>query len=71
SGMMCQGMRKEIQTKGVVSDSIHLDALGDMQKFIKMLVAFNAAIFISEEEVIELDDSLRWAEVSQSLWWAT
>nr|GFA49428.1 hypothetical protein [Tanacetum cinerariifolium] len=27
-----------------------------------------AAISGSEEEVIELDDSLRWAEVSQSLW---
>nr|GFB40178.1 hypothetical protein [Tanacetum cinerariifolium] len=37
-GMMCQGMRKEIQTKGVISDSIHFDALGDMQEFIKMLV---------------------------------
>nr|GFB36105.1 reverse transcriptase domain-containing protein [Tanacetum cinerariifolium] len=28
---------------------------------------FSATIFGSEEEVIELDDSLRWAEVSQSL----
>nr|GEX43358.1 hypothetical protein [Tanacetum cinerariifolium] len=36
--MMCQGMKKEIQTKGVISDSIHFDALGDMQEFIKMLV---------------------------------
>nr|GEZ56183.1 hypothetical protein [Tanacetum cinerariifolium] len=27
-GMMCQGMRKEIQTKGVIGDSIHFDALG-------------------------------------------
>nr|GEV97144.1 putative reverse transcriptase domain-containing protein [Tanacetum cinerariifolium] len=27
----------------------------------------NAAISVSKEEVIELDDSLRWAEVSQSL----
>nr|GFC62489.1 hypothetical protein [Tanacetum cinerariifolium] len=30
-------------------------------------LAFSAAISVSEE-VIELDDSLRWAEVSQSLW---
>nr|GFC56839.1 hypothetical protein [Tanacetum cinerariifolium] len=27
---------------------------------------FSAAISVSKEEVIELDDSLRWAEVSQS-----
>nr|GEZ10047.1 hypothetical protein [Tanacetum cinerariifolium] len=31
-------MRKEIQTKGVIGDSIHFDALGDMQEFVKMLV---------------------------------
>nr|GEW61487.1 Gag-Pol polyprotein [Tanacetum cinerariifolium] len=37
-GMMCQGMRKEIQTKGVIDDSIHFDTLGDMQEFVKMLV---------------------------------
>nr|GEV30694.1 zinc finger, CCHC-type, retrotransposon Gag domain protein [Tanacetum cinerariifolium] len=37
-GMMCQGMRKEIQIKGVIDDSIHFDALDDMQEFIKMLV---------------------------------
>nr|GEW45632.1 hypothetical protein [Tanacetum cinerariifolium] len=36
--MMCQGMRKEIQTKGIIGDSIHYDALGDMQEFIKMFV---------------------------------
>nr|GFA01577.1 hypothetical protein [Tanacetum cinerariifolium] len=30
--------------------------------------AFSAAISVSKEEVIELDDSLSWAEVSQSLW---
>nr|GFA59690.1 hypothetical protein [Tanacetum cinerariifolium] len=30
-------------------------------------LAFNVAIFVSKEEVIELDDSLYWAEVSQSL----
>nr|GEU81823.1 hypothetical protein [Tanacetum cinerariifolium] len=30
-------------------------------------LAFSAAIFVSKEEVIELDDSLRWVEVSQSL----
>nr|GFA72662.1 hypothetical protein [Tanacetum cinerariifolium] len=29
---------------------------------------FNATISVSKEEVIELDDSLRWAEMSQSLW---
>nr|GFA60122.1 reverse transcriptase domain-containing protein [Tanacetum cinerariifolium] len=29
--------------------------------------AFSAAIFVLEEEVIELDDLLHWAEVSQSL----
>nr|GEV18843.1 hypothetical protein [Tanacetum cinerariifolium] len=29
-------------------------------------LAFSAAIFVSEEEVIELDDSRRWAEVFQS-----
>nr|GEX41037.1 uncharacterized mitochondrial protein AtMg00810-like [Tanacetum cinerariifolium] len=37
-GMMCQGMGKEIQTKGVIGDSIHFDALGDMQEFVKMLI---------------------------------
>nr|GFC43551.1 hypothetical protein [Tanacetum cinerariifolium] len=37
-GMMCQGLRKEIQTKGVIGDSIHFDAMGDMQEFVKMLV---------------------------------
>nr|GEZ29201.1 hypothetical protein [Tanacetum cinerariifolium] len=26
-GMMCQGVRKEIQTKGVIGDSIHFDTL--------------------------------------------
>nr|GEX19961.1 hypothetical protein [Tanacetum cinerariifolium] len=34
---------------------------------ISAILAFGAAIIISEE-VIELDDSLRWVEVSQSLW---
>nr|GFA26949.1 hypothetical protein [Tanacetum cinerariifolium] len=37
-GMMCQGVREEIETKGVIGDSIHFDALGDMQEFIKMHV---------------------------------
>nr|GEU39047.1 ribonuclease H-like domain-containing protein [Tanacetum cinerariifolium] len=37
-GMTCQGVRKEMQTKGVIGDSIHFDALGDMQEFVKMLV---------------------------------
>nr|GEW97098.1 Gag-Pol polyprotein [Tanacetum cinerariifolium] len=37
-GMMCQGVRKEIQTKGVIDDPIHFDTLGDMQEFIKMFV---------------------------------
>nr|GEV23710.1 hypothetical protein [Tanacetum cinerariifolium] len=27
SGMMCQGVRKEIQTKGIIGDFIHFDAL--------------------------------------------
>nr|GFC53860.1 hypothetical protein [Tanacetum cinerariifolium]GFC53878.1 hypothetical protein [Tanacetum cinerariifolium] len=31
-------------------------------------LAFSAAISMSKEELIELDDSLRWAEVSESLW---
>nr|GFA16409.1 reverse transcriptase domain-containing protein [Tanacetum cinerariifolium] len=30
--------------------------------------AFSTVISVSKEEVIELDDSLCWAEVSQSLW---
>nr|GFA99608.1 hypothetical protein [Tanacetum cinerariifolium] len=38
-GMMCQGVRKEIQTKGVIGDPIHFDTLGDMQEFFKMLVS--------------------------------
>nr|GEY27270.1 reverse transcriptase domain-containing protein [Tanacetum cinerariifolium] len=38
-GMMCQGGRKEIQTKGVISDPIHFDTLNDMQEFFKMLVS--------------------------------
>nr|GEV51622.1 hypothetical protein [Tanacetum cinerariifolium] len=38
-GKMCQGVRIEIQTKGIISDSIHFDALGDMQEFVKMLVS--------------------------------
>nr|GEZ98263.1 hypothetical protein [Tanacetum cinerariifolium] len=37
-GMMCQGVRKEIQTKDVISDLIHFATLGDMQEFVKMLV---------------------------------
>nr|GEW13286.1 hypothetical protein [Tanacetum cinerariifolium] len=37
-GMLCQGMRKEIQTKDVIDDTIHFDALGDMQEFVKMLI---------------------------------
>nr|GEW56498.1 hypothetical protein [Tanacetum cinerariifolium] len=37
-GMMCQGVRKETQTKGIIDDSIHFDSLGDMQEFVKMLV---------------------------------
>nr|GEV47512.1 hypothetical protein [Tanacetum cinerariifolium] len=36
-GMMCQGMTKEIQTKGVIGDPIHFDTLGDMQEFVQML----------------------------------
>nr|GFB59145.1 hypothetical protein [Tanacetum cinerariifolium] len=39
SGMMCQGVMEEIQTKGVIGDSIHFDALGDLQEFVKMLVS--------------------------------
>nr|GFA66106.1 hypothetical protein [Tanacetum cinerariifolium] len=38
-GMMYQGVRKEIQTKGIIDDPIHFDALGDMQKFAMMLVS--------------------------------
>nr|GEZ74165.1 hypothetical protein [Tanacetum cinerariifolium] len=38
-GMMCQGVRKEIQMKGVIGDPIHFDTLGDMQGFVKMLVS--------------------------------
>nr|GEZ00969.1 hypothetical protein [Tanacetum cinerariifolium] len=38
-GMMCQGVRKEIHTKGVIGDPIHFDTLGDMQEFVKMLVS--------------------------------
>nr|GEZ99226.1 hypothetical protein [Tanacetum cinerariifolium] len=37
-GMMRQGVRKEIQTKGVIGDAIHFDALGDMEEFVKILV---------------------------------
>nr|GFD23231.1 hypothetical protein [Tanacetum cinerariifolium] len=37
-GMMCQGVRKEIQMKGVIGDAIYFDALGDMQEFVKMLI---------------------------------
>nr|GFC26250.1 reverse transcriptase domain-containing protein [Tanacetum cinerariifolium] len=35
---------------------------------ISAISAFSAIIFGSKEEVIELDDSLHWAEVSQLLW---
>nr|GFC59936.1 hypothetical protein [Tanacetum cinerariifolium] len=38
-GMMCQGVRKEIQMKGVIEDPIDFDTLGDMQEFVKMLVS--------------------------------
>nr|GEX70183.1 uncharacterized mitochondrial protein AtMg00810-like [Tanacetum cinerariifolium] len=38
-GMMCQGVRKEIQTKGVIGDPIHFDTLGDVRKFVKILVS--------------------------------
>nr|GEU73008.1 hypothetical protein [Tanacetum cinerariifolium] len=36
---MCQGLKKEIQTKGVIGNPIHFDTLGDMQEFVKMLVS--------------------------------
>nr|GEU41450.1 retrovirus-related Pol polyprotein from transposon TNT 1-94 [Tanacetum cinerariifolium] len=32
-------VRKEMQTKGFIGDSIHFDALDDMQEFVKMLVS--------------------------------
>nr|GEW62682.1 hypothetical protein [Tanacetum cinerariifolium] len=55
----------------VWSNCFHL--LVNLKTLIRFLLisaisAFSAAISVSEEEVIELDDSLRWAEVSQSLW---
>nr|GEZ65357.1 hypothetical protein [Tanacetum cinerariifolium] len=36
-----EGVRKEIQMKGVIGDPIHFDALGDMQEFVKMLVSIS------------------------------
>nr|GEW05410.1 reverse transcriptase domain-containing protein [Tanacetum cinerariifolium] len=36
-GMMCQGVRKEIQTKGVIGDSVHFDTLGDIPKFVSLI----------------------------------
>nr|GEU78849.1 hypothetical protein [Tanacetum cinerariifolium] len=65
-----EGMRTTISFT-VWSNCFHL--LVNLKNSHKVFVdflhsAFSAAIFVSEKELIELDDSLRWAEVSQSLW---
>nr|GFD06228.1 hypothetical protein [Tanacetum cinerariifolium] len=54
AGMMCQGMRKEIQTKGVIGDSIHFDALGDMQEFVKILVGIITGKTMKLARILEL-----------------
>nr|GEX13631.1 reverse transcriptase domain-containing protein [Tanacetum cinerariifolium] len=47
-------MKKEIQTKGVISDSIHFDALGDMQEFIKMFVGIITWQNMKLERILDL-----------------
>nr|GEW11061.1 hypothetical protein [Tanacetum cinerariifolium] len=53
-GMMCQGVRKEIKTKGVIGNPIHFDTLGDMQEFVKMLVSIVTQKFMKLERVLNL-----------------
>nr|GEY23535.1 hypothetical protein [Tanacetum cinerariifolium] len=53
-GMMCQGVRKEIQTKGIIGDSIHFNTLGDMQKFVKMLVSIVTRKTMNLERILNL-----------------
>nr|GEU71951.1 hypothetical protein [Tanacetum cinerariifolium] len=52
--MMCQGVRKEIQTKGVIGDPIHFDTLGDMQEFVKMLLSIVTRKSMKLERVLNL-----------------
>nr|GEU58038.1 transposase, MuDR, MULE transposase domain protein [Tanacetum cinerariifolium] len=53
-GMMCQGVWKEIQTKGVIGNSIHFDALGDMQEYVKMLASIVTQKTMKLERILDL-----------------
>nr|GFA05458.1 hypothetical protein [Tanacetum cinerariifolium] len=52
--MMCQGVRKEIQMKGVIGDPIHFDTLGDMQEFVRMLVSILTRKFMKLARILDL-----------------
>nr|GEV22320.1 reverse transcriptase domain-containing protein [Tanacetum cinerariifolium] len=52
--MMCQGVRKEIQTNGVIGDPIYFDTLGDMQEFVKMLVSIVTWKTMKLERILDL-----------------
>nr|GEV84757.1 hypothetical protein [Tanacetum cinerariifolium] len=51
---MCQGMRKEIEMKGVIGDSIHFDALCDMQEFVKMLISIVTRLTMKLARIMDL-----------------
>nr|GFA24003.1 hypothetical protein [Tanacetum cinerariifolium] len=57
-GMMYQGVRKEIQMKGVIDDPIHFDTLGDMQEFVKMLVSIITQKSMKLERILNLLDRI-------------
>nr|GFB26531.1 reverse transcriptase domain-containing protein [Tanacetum cinerariifolium] len=72
---MIQQVQNSCQLHGLPGDDAnkHLEKLLHVTQSIKVNGVTDdalrlAAISVSEEEVIELDDSLHWAEVSQSLW---
>nr|GEU58451.1 hypothetical protein [Tanacetum cinerariifolium] len=56
--MMCHGVRKEIQTKDVISDPIHFDALGNMQEFVKMLVSIVTQKSMKLARILDLLDHI-------------
>nr|GFA33486.1 protein kinase-like domain, phloem protein 2-like protein [Tanacetum cinerariifolium] len=80
-GMMCQGVRKEIQTKDVISDLIHFATLGDMQEFVKMLVRgilqilcepvrFGVVFEIAAGDKFEIKGEIKSEEVSRETTYA-
>nr|GEZ04659.1 hypothetical protein [Tanacetum cinerariifolium] len=57
-GMMCQGVRIEILTKGVIGDPFHFDTLGDAPKFVKMLVSIVTRKSMKLERILDLLDHI-------------